>query len=205
MSYLHDLVGAGQPVDLLGCLDDARPVGEWLETRILGGIEVLAAVAAEHRELRYITAFGSNATRRAVVERIDALGLAESAWTLVHPAAHVGSDSKLGRGTLVAPGAVVTSGAKVGDHVIINVRASVSHDCDIGDFVNVNPGATLCGNVRVAQGAFVGAGSTVIERRRIGADSIVGAGAVVIRDVPDQVTVAGVPSRVLGRRPAGRG
>jgi UDP-perosamine 4-acetyltransferase len=43
----------------------------------------------------------------------------------------------------------------------------------------------------------VGIGATVIEKVRIGAGAFVGAGAVVIRDVPDNVVVAGVPARIL--------
>jgi sugar O-acyltransferase (sialic acid O-acetyltransferase NeuD family) len=200
VSYVKDLISNGASIDLLGCVDDMKAPGRWLDTRILGRIDVLSRVAAQEREFRFITAIGDNAVRLAVVERLKALGLSEAAWTLVHPRAYVGPDSKLGAGTLVAPGALVTSGVTVGDHVILNVRASISHDCHVGDFVNVNPGATLCGNVHVAQGAFLGAGSTVIERVRIGHDALVGAGAVVIRDVPDAARVVGIPAHALEGR-----
>ena len=47
-------------------------------------------------------------------------------------------------------------------------------------------------------------GATIIQGIKIGASSIVGAGAVVIRDVPDAVTVAGVPAVLLTSRVASR-
>jgi serine acetyltransferase len=41
-----------------------------------------------------------------------------------------------------------------------------------------------------------------LPRIRIGKDAIVGAGAVVISDVPDGVTVVGVPARPITKRGA---
>jgi serine acetyltransferase len=67
----------------------------------------------------------------------------------------------------------------------------------IGDFVNINPAATLCGSVTVGEGAYIGAGAVVKERISIGAWSTIGAGAAVVRDVPEGVTVVGVPARVI--------
>ena len=44
-------------------------------------------------------------------------------------------------------------------------------------------------------GVLVGTTAAVLQGLRIGRDSTVGAGACVVRDVPDQVTVKGVPAR----------
>jgi acetyltransferase-like isoleucine patch superfamily enzyme len=74
----------------------------------------------------------------------------------------------------------------------------VDHDCDIGEFVHIAPGTHLAGNVRVETGAFVGTGVSVIPGMRIGRWSVIGAGGVVICDVPEEVTVVGVPARVRG-------
>jgi acetyltransferase EpsM len=67
----------------------------------------------------------------------------------------------------------------------------------VGDFVNINPAATICGWVNVGDGAFIGAGATIKDRISIGAWSIIGAGAVVVKNVPANVTVAGVPARIV--------
>jgi acetyltransferase-like isoleucine patch superfamily enzyme len=55
----------------------------------------------------------------------------------------------------------------------------------------------LSGGVVVEDGAHVGTGATIIQNIRIGANSTVGAGAVVIKNIPPNVTVIGVPARIL--------
>ena len=51
--------------------------------------------------------------------------------------------------------------------------------------------------VYVGARSWIGIGSSVIQQVRIGSDVIVGAGAAVVSDVPNQVTVVGVPARIL--------
>jgi acetyltransferase-like isoleucine patch superfamily enzyme len=49
----------------------------------------------------------------------------------------------------------------------------------------------------VKKGASIGSSSTILCGITIGENAIVGAGAVVTRDVPADVTVAGVPAKVI--------
>jgi acetyltransferase-like isoleucine patch superfamily enzyme len=56
------------------------------------------------------------------------------------------------------------------------------------------------GNVSVGEEAFIGANATVLQNRRIGSRAIIGAGAVVTKDVPEGVTVTGVPAGVHGHQ-----
>jgi len=46
----------------------------------------------------------------------------------------------------------------------------------------------------------VGTGAAVIQNVSIGKNTMVGAGAVVIASVPERVTVAGVPAKVIKRK-----
>lgn len=43
----------------------------------------------------------------------------------------------------------------------------------------------------------MGIGSTIINEITVGKQIVIGAGAVVIRDIPDDVEVAGVPARII--------
>ncbi len=117
--------------------------------------------------------------------------------TVVDPSAVVTGSNAIGAGCQLLAGSVVQAGAALGRQCIINSGAIVEHECEIGDGVHVGPGAVLTGLVRVGARSFVGAGATVLPRVSIGEDVVVGAGAVVVHDVPDGVTVAGVPARVL--------
>jgi len=199
-SYLHDLVNAGQPLRLVGFIDDRVPIGRFLGSEILGGLSVLEQMTKKRAEVNYITAFGDNPTRREIVGKLEALQISGlRPWTLRHPTANIGYEVAIGDGTLLAPGVIVTTRVRVGRHCILNVNASVSHDCKIGDFVNINPGATICGDVAIGDGSFIGAGAVVKEKITIGRGVLVGAGAVVVKDVPDGAKVVGVPATVVGK------
>ncbi len=119
--------------------------------------------------------------------------------TVVDPSAVVTGSNSIGVGCQLLAGSILQAGAALGRQCIINSGAIVEHECEIGDGVHIGPGAVLTGLVRVGARSFVGAGATVLPRVSIGADVVVGAGAVVVRDVPDGVTVAGVPARVMRR------
>lgn len=128
--------------------------------------------------------------------------------TIVHPHAVVASGASLGEGVVVVAGVIINPDARVGHNVIVNTGAIVEHDCDIGDHSHIATGARLAGGVHVGVETHIGLGACVLQGVRIGDGVTVGAGAVVIDDVPDGVTVVGVPARAIrvgGRDPAAGG
>ena len=56
------------------------------------------------------------------------------------------------------------------------------------------PGAVLTGRVVVDDFATIGANATVLPSVRVGRSAVIGAGAVVTKDVPNGITVKGVPA-----------
>lgn len=160
---------------------------------VLGGKAEL--VARRNGVIGGIVAIGSNKARGKV-----ATWLVENGFSMVsaiHPSAQIARGGQLGAGTVVMAGAVINSDSRVGDNVIVNTRASIDHDCLVGDCVHLAPGSTLCGTVTVGHGAFICAGATIIPNLTIGHNVTVGAGSTVLRDVPNGVTVAGSPARIL--------
>lgn len=179
--------------------DDPAKAGEVVAGfSIIGGREALRE-ARERTGIRHgIVAIGNERIRHTISTQLLDEGF--ELLTAVHPSAQISPSATLGHGTVVMAGAVVNASSRVGMSAVINTACSVDHDCVVGDSVQVAPGAILCGVVSVGARTFVGAGATVIPGVTIGEDVIIGAGAVVIADVPDRVTVVGVPARIIKRR-----
>jgi sugar O-acyltransferase (sialic acid O-acetyltransferase NeuD family) len=85
----------------------------------------------------------------------------------------------------------------LGPGCLINTGAQIHHEAKIGKFSVVNPGAVLLGAAQLGEFCFIGAHATVLPGVTLGNHVTVGAGAVIIRDIPDGVTVVGVPGRIL--------
>lgn len=115
----------------------------------------------------------------------------------VHPDASIARNAGLGQGVVVASGAIICAHARIGDNAIINTGAIVEHECVVGDSVHVGPGVKIAGRTTIKRGAHIGIGSTIIQNLVIGENAVIGAGSVVLQNVPDNVTVVGVPARVV--------
>ena len=182
--------------ELLGFLDDNPSLfnKKVLERPVLGSFADLARIPHE----AVVVGIGDNEKRSGVF--MDLTNRGETLATVIHPRAIIAHDVVIGKGTVVFAGAVVNTGSIIGEGVILNTGCSVDHDCVIGPHAHICPGSRLGGGVTVGQGAFIGINSAIIHNTKVGEWSTVGAGAAVIRDVAPNVTVVGVPARVLPPR-----
>ncbi len=114
---------------------------------------------------------------------------------LIHPNAVIAEGVKIGSGTVVMAGVVVNPGVRIGEGVIINTCSSVDHDCTISDYVHISVGSHLSGTVNVGGDTWIGAGATVSNNVNICGNCMIGAGAVVIKDIVEEGTYVGVPTR----------
>lgn len=142
-----------------------------------------------------IISVGAPEVRKKIAEEIKV----ENYVTAIHPTATVSPRAVIGSGTVVMQGAIIQTCSKIGEHCIVNTGASVDHDCILDDYVHVAPHATLAGGVKVGEGSWIGAGAVVKQGVNIGAWCMIGAGAVVVKDVPDGLTVVGVPAQEMKR------
>lgn len=142
-----------------------------------------------------IVAIGDNHKRLQLSAELQQMGFILS--VIVHPSATVSKDAILGPGSVVLAQAVINIDAVIGMAAIINSGAVVEHDCCLGKGVHISPNATLAGGANVGDGSWIGLGASIVQRINIGSQVIVGAGSVIIQDVPDQVTVVGIPARVV--------
>jgi sugar O-acyltransferase (sialic acid O-acetyltransferase NeuD family) len=174
--------------------DDAWPdvsaVGPW---QVLGTSSQLFDSTSVFEGV--IVAIGDNATRLAKCRTLISRGITLA--SIIHPAAVVSPFAECGQGTVVFASAVLNPFSRLGLCCILNTGSSVDHDCHLSDGVHVCPGARLGGGVTVGEGSFIGIGACARHRVSIGSRVVVGAGAVVVADVPDGLTVVGVPATRL--------
>lgn len=140
-----------------------------------------------------VVAIGNNRIRHAKLLELRAAGAC--LVTLVHPAAIVSRYASIAQGTVVFAGAVVNAEACIGQGAILNTGCSIDHDCVLGDAVHISPGVRLAGGVQVGDFSWVGIGASVRQLVCIGERVMVGAGSAVVSDIPNDVTVAGVPAK----------
>jgi sugar O-acyltransferase (sialic acid O-acetyltransferase NeuD family) len=198
--YVDDLPEDNRAWQVVGFLDDNMAA----RGRDVDGLPILGGVAwIEDNDAADLSlALGKPASRLAVRSRIPG-GWHGAFATIVHPSARIGDRVEIGEGAIIAPGAVLTTDLVVGRHVIVNAGVTLAHDDVLEDFATLAPRVALAGAVHVGTGADIGIGASVIQGVAIGGWSIIGAGAVVIDDVPSNVTVVGVPARVISERPPG--
>ncbi|MBE0484498.1 MAG: acetyltransferase [Bacterioplanes sp.] len=116
---------------------------------------------------------------------------------LIHPSAVVSRYAKVEAGCVVMAGAVINPFALVQQACIVNTAATIDHDCVLAEGVHISPSANLAGAVSVGACSWVGIGASVKQCLKIGANVVVGAGAAVVLDIADNLTVVGVPAKVL--------
>ncbi len=104
-------------------------------------------------------------------------------------------------------GIEIHPGAKIGKRLFIDhgMGVVIGETSEIGDNVTIFQGATLGGTGKekgkrhptIGDNTIISAGAKILGSIEIGKNVIVGAGAVVIKSVPDNVTVVGVPGRIV--------
>lgn len=152
-------------------------------------------------EMHFISAFPKAKEAFARFARLVSLGIPDDRWaTVIHPAAQVAQDARLGPGSFVGAAAVVEPGVVGGKHVCARGGSYVSHDVRLGDYTFVGPNATILGRCTIGEGAHVAANVVCREETAIGKYAVLGLGAVSLADVPDFAIIAGNPARVISRR-----
>jgi len=101
----------------------------------------------------------------------------------IHPGATIGRRLFIDHGC----GVVIGETAEIGDDV------TLYHGVTLGG-VSWNPGKR---HPTLANGVVVGAGAKILGPITVGRNARVGANSVVIQDMPDGMTVVGIPGRVV--------
>ena len=78
----------------------------------------------------------------------------------------------------------------------INTMVHIAHNCVIGENTKITLPCHICGSVVIGEGCHIAA-TAIRNQVKVGSHSVLGIGSVVVSDVPDGVTVVGVPAKVF--------
>jgi serine O-acetyltransferase len=98
------------------------------------------------------------------------------------------------------PRGVFGPGLSIAHHgtVTVNGEARVGCNCRLDTQTTI---ADVRGQTpRIGNDVYIGSGARILGGVTIGDEVAIGANAVVIEDVPDRVTVGGIPARVISQR-----
>ena len=98
--------------------------------------------------------------------------------------------AKIGRGIFLDH----ATGLVVGETAVIDDNVSILHDVTLGGTGKEHEDR----HPKIRQGVMIGAGAKILGNIEIGRCARIAAGSVVIKPVPNNVTVAGVPAKVVG-------
>lgn len=81
---------------------------------------------------------------------------------VIHPAAVVSADARMGAGVVVLAGAIVQPNADLARGVIVNTAAIVEHDSQIDAGSHLGPRALILGGCHVGETTMIGAGAVIM-------------------------------------------
>ncbi len=102
----------------------------------------------------------------------------------IHPAARIGRGIFLDHAT----------GVVVGETAVIEDDVSMLHGVTLGGTGKEHEDR----HPKIRRGVMIGAGAKILGNIEVGHCARVAAGSVVVKSVPNNVTVAGVPAKVVG-------
>jgi serine O-acetyltransferase len=102
----------------------------------------------------------------------------------IHPAARIGRGIFLDHAT----------GLVVGETAVIEDDVSMLHDVTLGGTGKEDEDR----HPKIRYGVMIGAGAKILGNIEVGHCARIAAGSVVVKPVPNNVTVAGVPAKVIG-------
>jgi sugar O-acyltransferase (sialic acid O-acetyltransferase NeuD family) len=185
--------------DILGFIDENPEIHGTVINGfpVIGGPEWL--IKNNSDELLCSVTIGDCKARQKVVAELNSIGT--NFCNIIHPSVIMSDSVKIGQGVIICAGTILTVNIEIGDHVQINPNSTIFHDVVIGDYCTLTSTVKLTGNTSLGKGVYMGTGASVIPGHSVGSWSIIGAGAIVIKDIPEGVTAAGIPAKVLRKLP----
>src|ERR1700712_1538426 len=102
----------------------------------------------------------------------------------------INPNARIGRGIFLDH----ATGLVVGETAVIDDDVSILHGVTLGGTGKENEDR----HPKIRRGVMIGAGAKILGNIEVGQCARIAAGSVVVKSVPNNVTVAGVPARIVG-------
>ena len=203
-SVVLDCIEKEGKYNIVGFIDTFKKKGTTINGyTVLGSEYDLHYLMEKYQFSSGIVTIGDNWVRKIMVDRLTNIMPNFDFIKVVHPAASIGKDVTIGRGTVLMPGAVVNSNSSIGDFCILNTNASLGHDGVMDNFSSLAPKVCTGGNLSLGKYSAICLGTNVIDNISIGQHTVVGSGSLVLREIESQTLVYGSPAKEVRRREIG--
>lgn len=111
---------------------------------------------------------------------------------------------------VIATGVTISHQTKIGKGFFISHIGSIviGNGSEIGDYCSIHQGVTIggagigenYGKPTIGNNVFIGPGAVIIGKIIIGDNIAIGANAVVTKDFPNNITIGGVPAKIISRK-----
>lgn len=111
---------------------------------------------------------------------------------------------------VITTGVTISHKTSIGKGLFISHIGSIviGHESSIGNYCSLHQCVTIggagigeeYGKPIIGNNVFIGVGAVVMGKIRIGDSVAIGANAVVTKDVPDNVSIGGVPAKIISTK-----
>lgn len=183
-------------IQSIGYFDNSEASINPFKLQYLGSEKIVECLEVlRNPDVFFFVSIGDNHIRKNVALTLSIMNFKSA--TVIHPASIISRLTFIEPEVFIAAGVKVNALASIGKGAILNTGCIVEHECNIGNYAHIAPGAVVAGNVNVGDGSFIGASSVIKQGINIGKNVTIGAGSVVVKDIPDNVIVAGNPAKLL--------